>query len=183
MFENFQWLNEPKEFSIEKDRIKITTKNETDFWQRTHYGFRRDDGHFFYKKITGDFIIQANFKYFPNTQYDQCGLLIRLNEDNWIKTSVEFENEVFSHLGSVVTNFGYSDWSTQEIPAKINEVIFEIKRNSNDFIINFSFDNKKFQQVRIAHLHLAQDELMVGIYSCSPKREGFECEISNLKIN
>ena len=35
-----------------------------------------------------------------------------LDSDNWLKGSVEFENEAFQHLGSIATNNGYSDWAT-----------------------------------------------------------------------
>ena len=37
------WSNKPKKFIISKEKIVITTEEKTDFWQRTHYGFRNDN--------------------------------------------------------------------------------------------------------------------------------------------
>lgn len=49
-----------------------------------------------------------------------------LDSENWLKASIEYENQSFQHLGSnlgsVVTNNGYSDWATTEIPANVKSV-------------------------------------------------------------
>ena len=38
------WLNEPQH-TLEDGILKLTCETKTDFWQRTHYGFRLDNGH------------------------------------------------------------------------------------------------------------------------------------------
>lgn len=45
------------------------------------------------------------------------------NSENWLKASVEYENNKFQHLGSVVTNHGYSDW------AKIKRIVLKMRLN------------------------------------------------------
>lgn len=178
----FSWMNPPLKESICEKGLEIVTKNETDFWQRTHYGFCRDDGHFLFKEVTGDFELSGHFTFNSNTQYDQCGILIRVDSDNWVKASIEFEDEQFSHLGSVVTNFGYSDWSTQVVTTEHKSIWFSATRTGKDFIIRHSFDNKIFHQMRVLHLHEATDQIKVGAYACSPKREGFTCVIHSIEI-
>ncbi|OHT08483.1 hypothetical protein TRFO_22998 [Tritrichomonas foetus] len=181
--EGWQWLYPPESFEfIGNDGVKIVTKDSTDYWQRTHYGFRNDNGHFLYKKIKGDFVISAETNFDSTTLYDQCGLYARLDEDNWVKTSTEYENEKVSHMGAVVTNLGYSDWSKREIDANIKRVFYQMKRIGNDFEIWVSLDGVEYKEIRVAHFHKEAPELMVGVYACSPKRGGFTCQITNIKI-
>ena len=41
--ELFRWTRKPKFFSIENDRVTVTTVPHTDLWQRTYYHFRNDN--------------------------------------------------------------------------------------------------------------------------------------------
>ena len=118
--EDFYWYN-PPHFSIKNSVLVLDTLPKTDFWQRTHYGFIRDDGHCLFKDVNMSFLISIKTTFFPKKQYDQCGLMIRIDSENWIKTSVEFENSHLSRLGSVVSNKGYSDWATTDIESGIQE--------------------------------------------------------------
>jgi regulation of enolase protein 1 (concanavalin A-like superfamily) len=110
----FYWLNEPSQFHL-GDGLEIVTDAQTDFWQRTHYGFQRDDGHACLVTVPGDFVVSTRVTFTPQAQYDQCGLMVRVDAFNWIKLATEFEDTAVSRLGSVVTNNGYSDWATQDI--------------------------------------------------------------------
>jgi regulation of enolase protein 1 (concanavalin A-like superfamily) len=181
--EAFSWLYPPPAFTFTgPSSVKITTGDKTDFWQRTFYGFRNDNGHFLHKGVTGNFVLTAVCHSAGDTLYDQCGLLVRLDEDNWIKCSCEFETTEFSHLGSVVTNLGYSDWSKQEIPASIRAIKYRIERRGQDFFVSAGLEDGPLKEIRVGHLHRQADELLVGVYACSPQRAGFECEISEITI-
>ena len=108
-----QWHCEPAKWSIRPgDRIlRISPDANTDFWQRTHYGFEADTGHFLYVRTSGDFVVTTKVTTHPRNQYDQAGLMVRLSPACWMKTSVEFEPDEPNRLGAVVTNAQYSDWS------------------------------------------------------------------------
>ena len=101
------------------------------------------------------------------------------NSDNWLKASVEYENEKSQHLGSVVTNNGFSDWSTTEIDASHKTVWYRLSRRKQDFKIECSFDGKDFKQMRICHMFNAQKAIRVGIYACSPENSSFKATFSN----
>jgi regulation of enolase protein 1 (concanavalin A-like superfamily) len=88
----------------------------TDFWQQTHYGFAADNGHLLHTEVPGDFVLTAHARFWPRHQYDQAGVMVRLSPSCWLKSSVEHEPDGPARLGAVVTNFGYSDWSTQPYP-------------------------------------------------------------------
>ena len=118
---NYFWFNEPT-FEVSNNRLFIITSPNTDFWQKTHYNFQRDNGHCLLTKIRNNFSITVKTEFYPQKQYDQCGLIIRINSENWVKASIEYETENHSRLGSVVTNFGFSDWATIDINSKINSI-------------------------------------------------------------
>lgn len=181
--DSFSWLYPPPSFSFTgPNSVKITTGLKTDFWQRTFYGFRNDNGHFLHKRISGDFVLSAVCHFTGSVLYDQCGLLVRLDEDNWIKCAFEYETSEVLDLGCVVTNFGYSDWSKQEIPGSVESVGYRLERRGQDFIVSAAVGDGNLKEIRVAHLHRESEELLVGVCACSPQRAGLECEISDITI-
>ncbi|KQW51837.1 MULTISPECIES: DUF1349 domain-containing protein [unclassified Roseateles] len=177
----FRWSNEPAAWHV-GDALEITTRPDTDYWQRTHYGFRRDNGHFFFVAVTGDFSLTAWLWFTPNAQYDQCGVMCRASADTWIKASVEYEPDGPSRLGSVVTNLGYSDWATQDVDSTLNRLWYRLSRRGADFCVESSANGTTWQQLRIAHLHDCPDEIDVGVYACSPVGPGFGCRVQALQF-
>ncbi len=179
----FQWTREPLEYLISEDKIEILTKPHTDLWQRTYYHFRNDNAPVLQMKTEEkffSFLVKTEFD--SKHRFDQCGVVVYLNSDNWIKGSIEFENEEFQHLGSVVTNNGYSDWSTTEIPASIKSMWYRLSRRDDDFCVECSIDGQKFQQMRICHMFNAKDEILFGVYACSPENSSYKAVFSNLEM-
>jgi len=170
----FYWFNEPASFRT-GNGLELCTREKSDFWQETHYGFKRDDGHCLFTRISGDFTVMTQVEFVMQAQYDQCGLMIRVDERNWIKTCTEWEDGSTSRLGSVVTNLGWSDWATQDICPTPGQMWYRISRNKDDFLLEYSFTGTKWLQMRITHLHSAKDELEVGPYACSPIGKNFRC--------
>lgn len=179
-----KWLNEPKSHQVKDGVLVVKSDGDTDFWQRTHYGFRRNTGHCLMLSKKGDFTMETKVSYAPKEQYDQAGLIVYLNEEFWIKTSIEFEKEGPYNLGAVVTNFGYSDWSTQPFHKKDVEMEFKIQRKGNDFFVYArAVGEENWQQLRICHFHIDEaSELQIGVYCCSPKEGGFESKFNYIKI-
>jgi len=179
--ERFRWLHEPPRWQL-ADALELTTAPDTDYWQRTHCGFRRDNGHFFWTPVRGNFVLSARFTSTPNTQYDQCGLLARADSETWVKCSAEYETATHSRLGSVVTNLGYSDWATQDIAGTATDFWYRLRREGDDVFIDWSEDGANWRQMRVAHLHTCPAELLVGVYACSPTGPGFTCKVRNMVL-
>lgn len=119
-----KWTREPQDYSISEDKIEIITKPKTDLWQRTYYHIQNDNAPVLQMETDKkffSFIVKTNFEESHN-RFDQCGIVMYLDSENWLKGSVEYENKEFQHLGSVVTNNGYSDWATTEIPASVKSI-------------------------------------------------------------
>ncbi|HEX3077750.1 MAG TPA: DUF1349 domain-containing protein [Lachnospiraceae bacterium] len=175
------WIHEPKNYLIEEDRIEIITEPDTDYWQRTYYGFRNDnaptllvetDEKFF------SFVVKTEFHY--KNRFDQCGVIIYQDSDNWIKGSIEYENKEYQRLGSVVTNHGYSDWATTDIVTDQNVMYYRLSRRDNDLCIENSWDGNYYKQMRIAHLFQGNDKIQIGVYACSPQKSSFQAVFSEI---
>jgi len=179
--EDLYWFNEPSKSRVENG-LEIWTDSGTDFWQRTHYGFRNDNAHCLLQEVTGDFCLSTQVGFKPQNKYDQCGLILRLDEDNWIKASTEYINPENSKLGSVVTNLGYSDWATQDISPDIRQLWYRASKRGPDVRLDFSLDGMAWQQMRICHLHQSSDKITVGVYACSPLENSFWCRFSWLSF-
>ena len=181
---SLQWTRQPKEFSIQPGRIEITTEPGTDLWQRTYYHFRNDNAPVLQ--------METEEKYFSFTvktdytdsshRFDQCGIVMYLDTDNWLKASVEFENEKFQHLGSVVTNHGYSDWATTAIPADVKTMWYRFSRREDDYCIECSEDGVTFTQMRVCHMWEGAGKVRFGIYACSPEDSSFKAVFTDMAL-
>jgi len=100
------------------------------------------------------------------------------SEDTWMKGSIERENDTMGRLGSVVTNHGWSDWATADIPASIRSVSYRLHRRGDDFLLERAFAGEDWAQMRIFHLHGIGEEISVGVYACSPKESSFTAAFS-----
>ena len=182
--EGFEWLNPPTTFRAEPEEgfIEITTDPETDFWQRSHYGFRRDNGHCLLRRIEGEFSFSARFEFQSVNKYDQCGLMIRDDADNWVKVSIEREDDSIARLGSVATSLGYSDWATTDVSASVSAMSYRVSRKGNDLLVECSRDDFDWRQMRICHLHREPRSLLVGIYAASPTTGRFTCRVTKMAL-
>jgi uncharacterized protein len=178
----YKWLNKPAKFELTDDTLVIETEPGTDLWQRTHYGFRNDNVPGFLTEPDRDFTFQVKTQFNSNYMYDQCGILLYHDSDNWVKVSVEYENKDFSRLGSVVTNLGYSDWATTDISATVSQMWYRLSCRGQDFCVENSTDGVNFKQMRIFHIHVPFEMVKVGVYACSPLQSSFKATFSEFKI-
>ena len=178
-----KWIRAPKQYGVTGDRVEIITEPHTDLWQRTYYHFRNDnapvlqletDEQFF------SFVVKTDFD--TKVRYDQSGIVMYLDSDNWLKASVEYENDKIQRLGSVVTNNGYSDWASVDIDADIKSIWFRFSRREDDFCIENSVDGVNFKQMRICHMFNVKEKISFGIYACSAEYSTFKATFTDMEI-
>ena len=192
-----EWIFKPKRFQINENSLEISTDAGTDFWQRTYYGFRNDNspGLLLETDQNFTFSVRADFNY--NMMFDQCGLLVYLDSDNWMKAGLEYENKDYSRLGSVVTNKGYSDWATSDIENQ-QSMYYRMHRRGPDFMLESSFSGKEYSQMRIFHMHQLGEttaemggqtlmsgkaaRIRFGLYASSPGESSFTAYFSEFKL-
>ena len=178
-----QWTREPEDYKISADKIEIITASYTDLWQRTYYHFRNDNAPVLQMETDEKFFsftVKTDFE--SKHRFDQCGIVMYLDSENWLKGSIEYENESFQHLGSVVTNNGYSDWATTEIDANIKSMWYRLSRREDDYCIECSEDGVIFKQMRVCHMWNGDGTIRFGIYACSPENSSFKAIFTNMEI-
>ena len=179
-----KWTREPKRSSVADGRIEIITEPGTDLWQRTYYHFRNDNAPMLQMETEEKFFsftVRTDFTE-SHHRFDQCGSVMYLDSENWLKASVEYENEEFQHLGSVVTNHGYSDWATTAISADVKTMWYRLSRREDDYCVECSQDGECFTQMRICHMWEGAGLIRFGIYACSPEASSFKAVFTDMKI-
>ncbi|PXY45838.1 DUF1349 domain-containing protein [Flavobacterium hydrophilum] len=174
-----QWFNEPEKWEIKNNALIMNVTAGSDYWRISHYGFTVDDAPFYYATYGGEF--EAKVKLTGNyiARFDQMGLMIRIDEKNYIKTGVEFVDGKFN-ISTVVTH-DKSDWSVTTLEKAPPFIWIKVVRRLDAVEVFYSFDDKNYIMTRNAPL---QDNtpVMVGLMAASPDGKGFEAKFENFKV-
>lgn len=196
-FTRARWMNEPVGQQLRSDLVRIVTEPETDLWQRSYYGFRRDNAPALLLEGSDNFTFTVRARFAYQGSFDQCGLLVYEGTDCWCKASVEYETPELSRLGSVVTNYGHSDWATRDIETP-TVMWYRLSRRGPDFLIESAREGEEFAQMRIFHLHCLgetspemgradpplspEKPAHFGLYACSPVESTFEAVFDEFRL-
>jgi regulation of enolase protein 1 (concanavalin A-like superfamily) len=168
--DKMHWLNEPPGWTEQDGALRFTVAPGTDFWRKTHNGAIRDNGHFHYRIVFGDFTARVKVTGQYNSLYDQAGLMVREDETTWLKCGIEYMNGV-QHASAVVTR-DYSDWSVTPLPAAPVALYLEVRRTGGTIEISYSLDGAAYAMCRTTRL-TASSSLEVGPMAAAPKGPGF----------
>lgn len=180
-FKNYIWKNQPDEFLIEDNRIEIVTKSYTDLWQKTFGGECKNDAAMLLWNTTDkNFIFTVKAVFQSSGRCDQAGVCFHKDEDTWLKAGLEFENGI-KHLGGVLTNHGYSDWSAVDLPYEKTTMWYRLNRRGDDFMLMYSEDGEKFSILRLFHVWDLDENLQFGLYAASPDNSSFKVVFTDMK--
>jgi regulation of enolase protein 1 (concanavalin A-like superfamily) len=176
-----EWLNEPPAWREEAGALHIMTGERTDFWRRTHYGFIRDDGHARLIQAEGDFAAEVAFRGAYSELYDQAGLMLRLDAENWIKAGIEFVSG--RRMLSVVVTREVSDWSTMPCPSDADWIRLRLTRIGSAVHVHWAeaIEPASWRMLRLAFF--PEGQAGVGPMCCSPQRAGFEASFRGFAIS
>lgn len=178
-----KWTRKPKNCTVNDDKIEMITEPHTDLWQRTYYHFRNDNAPVLQLETDERyFSFSVKTEIDSKHRYDQAGIVMYLDSENWLKASMEYENEDIQRLGAVVTNNGYSDWSSTDLDASIKSMWFRLSRREDDFCIENSTDGVSYKQMRICHMFNVSDTISFGVYACSAEDSSFKSVFTNMEI-
>ena len=169
----------PKAWNLEPGHLRVVTDQGTDFWRETHYGFIRDNGHFFKCTAGENFTAQLRVRARYDALYDQAGIMVRLDERNWVKAGIE-RSDGNCLLSSVLT-VERSDWATGTYDG--NPQDFWMRATVGDGVIRLqvSQDGQYWPLMRLASFPKAASYL-VGPMCCTPERSGLEVDFSAFQI-
>ncbi len=179
MFNLCRWLNEPGEWRVDDDGLAVVTDAKTDFWRQTHYGFTRHSGHFFGRSTAGGFTAELRVRAAYESLYDQAGIMVRLDEANWIKAGIELSDGE-ALLGSVLT-LGQSDWATGPFAGDAGDIRLRVTVDAGVLRLQASTNGRRWPLVRLCPFPLA-DSYTVGPMCCTPERAGLKVLFSDFTL-
>ena len=173
------WFNEPARWAKSGDKLVLLSRAKTDFWRKTFYGYITDNGHFFHLPASGDFVFQAKVNGQYAARYDQAGLMVRLDAENWMKCGTEFFDG--KRHASVVFTRDFSDWSTMPDLSNTAPIWWRAVRKKDSIETLCSVDGKNFTSVRQGYF-VPQVKVEIGIMCAAPEGSGFEAVFDCLKL-
>ena len=177
--EKMQWFNEPAQWTIQDHVFSMQVTPQSDYWRISHYGFTVDDAPFLYTLRGGEFEVKVKVSGDYRTRYDQAGLMLRIDHENYIKAGIEFVDGKYN-LSAVVTHHT-SDWSIIPLEKPVPFVWIKAVRRLDAIEIFYSFDDQEYTLMRNAWM---QDNhpIMVGLMGASPDGQGFEARFEHFSI-
>ena len=169
-WEGFAWLNEPVGWELDADgQVHWDTRPVSDFWRHTGGVVGADDGDAFLAGCEGDFKVTMQLACEFQSPFDQCGLMVRVDEQNWLKAGIELDGGPWF---SLVETREHSDWSKQAISTW--KVEFTLWREGDTLRVGLVQEGAT-QLVRELFF---DGPVAVGPYSCSPKGPGFPVSVT-----
>jgi len=178
----FDWLNEPANVRFDERGMHVVAKYRTDFWDCIRYNFRKDDGHFFFSYVLGEFCCTVNWEFGEISLYNQCGAMLRIDSDNWFKISILAEKEDEPRIATCLTANGYSDLATVALPKAVHHLWYRLKKRKGCYTAAYSSDGENFVELRKFYLEHDLDEIKVGAYICSPQKDDFGAILKDINM-
>lgn len=179
LLKGMSWLNPPESTRQAGSQLIVRSRAKTDFWRKTFYGYITDNGHFLHLPVEGDFTFQARVNGRYAAQYDQAGLMVRLNEQEWMKCGSELVDG--RRWASVVFTHDFSDWSTLPDLSQSDPVWWRAVRRKDSLEAQCSIDGEKFMTVRQGYFKPGVSAA-VGIMCAAPEGSGFEAVFDELSL-
>ncbi len=173
------WQNEPAHWRDTQDGLTETVPAGTDYWRTTHYGFIRDNGPFRYVERSGDFDAVVRIKGKYRERYHQAGLMIRADDQNWIKAGIEFVNGR-QNISAVVTR-KVSDWSVVTRNDSPEYIWLKLQRHGDAVQISSSLDGQTWTMFRMAYFPPAVP-VKIGMVAAAPGKQDFEVTFDHFTV-
>ncbi len=177
--EKMNWFNEPSAWSIKGNTLTMDVTPNSDYWRISHYGFTVDDAPFYYAEYGGEFEAKVKIMGDYKVRFDQAGMMIRIDHENYIKTGIEFVDGKYN-LSTVVTH-RTSDWSVIALDQPVKELWIKAVRRMDAVEIFYSFDDKTYSLMRNCWME-ANRPVKIGMFAASPDGDGFKASFSDFKV-
>ncbi|MDE6010738.1 MAG: DUF1349 domain-containing protein [Muribaculaceae bacterium] len=178
--EKMNWFNEPDSWEIRDNKLLMDVTPKSDFWRISHYGFTVDDAPFYYAEYGGEFEARLKITGEYKVRFDQAGMMIRIDHENYIKTGIEFVDGKYN-LSTVVTH-KTSDWSVIALDRPVDAIWIKAVRRRDAVEIFYSFDDKEYVMMRNAWLE-ANRPVKIGMFAACPDGDGFKATFSDFKVS
>lgn len=177
--DKMQWFNEPTKWEIKNNSLTMNVTPQSDYWRVSHYGFTVDDAPFLYTMRGGEFEVKVKVTGDYTAHFDQAGLMLRIDHENYIKAGIEFVDGKYN-LSTVVTHHT-SDWSIIALDRPVPFVWIKAVRRLDAIEVFYSFDDVTYTLMRNAWMP-DNHPIMVGVMAACPDGNGFKARFDNFSI-
>lgn len=177
--EKMNWFNEPAQWSVSGNRLTMAVTPKSDYWRISHYGFTVDDAPFYYGEYGGEFEAKVKISGDYKVRFDQAGMMIRIDHENYIKAGIEYVDGKYN-LSTVVTHHT-SDWSVIALDKPVDFIWIKAVRRLDAVEIFYSFDDKEYIMMRNAWME-ANRPVKVGMMGACPDGDGFSVTFSDFTV-
>ena len=174
-----QWLNEPASWQRNGDVLRVSVDPGTDFWRTTGYGYVRDNGHVYGDRLPGDLDVSVRIRGAFSSQYDQAGIMLRADQETWLKTGLEFFQGRL-RLSTVLT-MGRSSWMVADLPAGADEVTLRASRRGDAVEVRYAAGDGAAELAALVFMP-PDCEMLAGIVCAAPEGTGFSVAFHDLRI-
>ncbi len=174
-----EWLNEPASWQRTGDVLTVSVDPGTDFWRETGYGYIRDSGHVYGEVLAGDLDVSVRMRCVLEAQYDQAGVMIRADEQTWLKTGVEFF-EGRPRLSTVLT-LGRSSWMVTDLPEGTDDIGLRVSRRGDAVEVRYQIGDGQAELAALVYMPPGAD-VLAGVMAAAPEGPGFRVTFQDLRI-
>jgi regulation of enolase protein 1 (concanavalin A-like superfamily) len=174
-----KWLNEPASWQRAGDVLSVSVDPGTDFWRETGYGYFHDSGHVYGEELEGDVDVSVCVRGAFGSQYDQAGIMLRVDERVWLKSGVEFF-EGRPRLSTVLT-LGRSSWMVTDLPEWMEEISLRASRRGDAVEVRYLVGDGPAELAALVYLPPGRD-VLAGVMCAAPEGPGFRVSFRDLRV-
>ncbi len=164
------WTTPPVEVEKRDGGLRVTAVEGSDAWRHTSYGFVHDTEHALLAPFAHGTAMEVDFTADFSAQFDQAGIFVRIDGENWIKAGVELSDGV-PQVGAVVTR-GKSDWSVAPVPEWLGRrVTVRVSWSDDALTVRARSEGEDLRLVRVIPFE-PKVRASAGPLVCAPTRSG-----------
>ena len=174
------WTNPPVAAVPDGEALVVEAAEGSDAWRTTSYGFIHDTEHALLVDLPQEAAMEVTFRADFSQQFDQAGILLRLDGEHWIKAGTEYADGILQ-AGAVVT-WPLSDWSVAPVPAwQGRAVTIRASRTGDAVTFRARAAGEPWQFLRLAPVP-ASAPLQAGPLVCAPTRAGLKVRLLGWRL-
>jgi regulation of enolase protein 1 (concanavalin A-like superfamily) len=187
-----RWSHPSVNSSISSDgkKLEIAADGGRDYWARTFYQplLIKHNASALLADVAAEAeaTLELSYTVHPVEQYDQAGILILVDPDTWVKAGIEYVDGK-ARLSCVVTNNGFSDWSTQimnstSLRLRVHKLLPGADQGPA-MLMEAAETGDVWTQVRIASLRSGNKPWRMGPFAaCPTKQNGGWAEFHDIHL-
>ena len=174
-----EWFHEPQLSIQSADKLVIETEpysSLSSFQQEELLAFGTAD-----RRMT-EFTVTVKMSYQFREPQDECGIVIRLNDERWEKFGVALKNREVAEIICTRYSHGLIDKSMREIGSGIIVLYLKAHYNHGSVAFAYSMNGKKYTDFRSTQFVDDEREAQYCLYACSPGNSYFDVTFSGLEL-